>query len=345
MSDAVDRQAWRVLGWRVRPALGITLWLLWLAPAAWTVGRITGREGGGALLPVQLLAFTPYVAVASVPLLAAALLARRWWLAAAATAAVALLAACVLPRALPDANPAGGGPRLRVLTVNMLVGGADATTIVDLVRAQRVDLLAVQELTTGGGQALDAAGLAGALPHRVVYLEPHVTGLFSRFPLHDGAVRVLGSAFGQAMATVTVPGAAPITVESVHACAPVGAGDRWWAEDLAAQPPATVDGPVRLLLGDFNATLDHAPLRRLLATGYRDAGDVRGGGLAPTWPNDGRPVPGVTIDHVLADRRVGVVDYRVHAIPRTDHRAVYAELVLPAAPTTVAYPSRRVISS
>ena len=78
--------------------------------------------------------------------------------------------------------------------------------------------------------------------------------------------------------------------------------------EVADQPPATVDGPVCVLLGDFNATLDHAPLRRLLGTGYRDAADVRGAGFTPTWPYDGKPVPGVTLDHVLADRRVGVRD-------------------------------------
>ena len=42
---------------------------------------------------------------------------------------------------------------------------------------------------------------------------------------------------------------------------------------------------MRLLVGDFNATLDHAALRRLLDTGYRDAASVVGQGMTPTcWP-------------------------------------------------------------
>ena len=44
-----------------------------------------------------------------------------------------------------------------------------------------------------------------------------------------------------------------------------------WRGDLRALPPATPDGPLRILAGDFNATLDHAELRRLLDTGYEDA--------------------------------------------------------------------------
>jgi endonuclease/exonuclease/phosphatase (EEP) superfamily protein YafD len=89
-----------------------------------------------------------------------------------------------------------------------------------------------------------------------------------------------------------------------------------------------VDGQVRLLIGDFNATLDHAVLRRLLATGYRDAGDVAGAGLAASWPYD-KLFPRVTIDHVLADRRIGVRGYAVKPVPRSDHRSVFAELLLP----------------
>jgi endonuclease/exonuclease/phosphatase (EEP) superfamily protein YafD len=305
------------------------LWLLWLVTAVWAGGRLLPAEGAG-LLAVQLLAFTPYAAAGSLVVLAAASAVRRWRLAGAALATTAVLLACVAPRAVSDGSRVRAGAHLRVLTVNMWVGSADAATIVGLVRTHRVDVLAVQELTTPGRRALDAAGLAGLLPHRVSYVEPHVSGLFSRFPLRDDGVRVLPSAFGQARATVAVPGAAPVAVESVHTYAPIGARARdRWVVDLAHEPPATVDGPVRLLIGDFNATLDHAPLRRLLATGYRDAGDVRGAGFAATWPDSGHAVPPVTIDHVLADRRVGVLDYRVFRVRGTDHRAVYAELVLP----------------
>jgi endonuclease/exonuclease/phosphatase family metal-dependent hydrolase len=93
-----------------------------------------------------------------------------------------------------------------------------------------------------------------------------------------------------------------------------------------------VDGPVRVLLGDFNATLDHGGLRELIATGYRDAAEVTGQGLVGTWgPYDGDRIPPVVIDHVLADRRIGVRRFAVHGIPGGDHRAIVAELTLPSA--------------
>jgi endonuclease/exonuclease/phosphatase (EEP) superfamily protein YafD len=83
------------------------------------------------------------------------------------------------------------------------------------------------------------------------------------------------------------------------------------------------------MAGDFNATLDHDAMRRVLDTGYEDAADVVGAGLQPTWPA-GKKVPAaVAIDHVLADKRVGVRAVSVHTVPGTDHRAVFAELRLP----------------
>ena len=46
-------------------------------------------------------------------------------------------------------------------------------------------------------------------------------------------------------------------------------------------------------------------------------------------PHDGDPIPPVTIDHVLVDRRIGVVTASTHPMPGSDHRALFATLVLP----------------
>jgi endonuclease/exonuclease/phosphatase (EEP) superfamily protein YafD len=311
--------------------LTVAVWVAAALPAIWALARLTGFEGGQR--GVQLLAFTPYVAVASVLPLVAALATHRVGPAVLAALAVLALAACVMPRWVADARtgPAAGGPALRVLSVNMLIGGADPATVVELVRAQQVDLVAFQEFTAEGQTALEAAGLCDLLPNRIAYPVSGAGGsaLYSRFPLTDGGVRVQPSGFRQARATLTVPGAAPIEVESVHPAAPTGVGARWRA-DLAEQPAATPTGPIRLLLGDFNATLDHPRLRRLIGTGYRDAGDAVGAGYQHTWPYDERwYIPAVTIDHVLADRRVGVERVTAYRMPNSDHRSLFAALRLP----------------
>jgi endonuclease/exonuclease/phosphatase (EEP) superfamily protein YafD len=312
-----------------------------LALAAWTAVRLLGVEQGYPA--IQLMAFTPYVAVGSLVPLVLALLTRRWWHAGLAGVLVIVLAVCVLPRLVPGgAERAADGPHLRVLTANLYVGAADPGAVMTLARARRVDVLAFQELTPRIAAALDAAGLATSFPYRASYPQEGAggSGLFSRLPLQDAGVRRLPGCHQQAFATVRVPGTAPTVpatvLESAHPCAPSDdARTRAWAQDVAAQPAATPSGDLRVLLGDFNATLDHGGLRALIATGYRDAAATLGAGLDPTWPYrdgavGGLPVPPVTLDHVLADRRIAVAQVAIEPVAGSDHRAVIAELVLPA---------------
>jgi len=309
--------------------LTVLCWAVAVPGVLWAAVRLLGLERGPL---VQLLAFTPYVAVASLVPLALALALRRWWPAGVAAVAAVALIAVVAPRAFGGTTDAEG-PTLRVLTANLLAGAGDAETLVRLVREHEVDVLAVQEFTPDAAARLDALGLSELMPHR--RLNPIVgtqgSALYSRFPLTGTGVRENPGGFTQAYGTLTAPGASPTTVESVHPMAPSALERlRDWERDLDGQPRATPDGPVRVLAGDFNATLDHAPLRRLLASGYRDAADAAGAGLTGTWgPYDGDRIPPVTIDHVLVDRRVGVRDVSVLRLPGSDHRPVFAELALP----------------
>ncbi|MEJ3744235.1 endonuclease/exonuclease/phosphatase family protein [Actinomycetes bacterium KLBMP 9797] len=310
-------------------ALTVGCWVLVAPGLLWAAVRLFGLERGPL---VQLLAFTPYVAAWSLVPVALALGLRRWWPAGvAAVAAVALIGA-VAPRAISQETDEAG-PTLRVLTANLLAGRADVPTLMKIVRERAVDVLAVQEFTPDAAAELDRHGLAELMPHR--QLNPVVgtegSGLYARYPLTDTGIRRNPGGFTQAYATVQVPETGPVIVESVHPAAPYSMKMLTaWRTDLANQPKATPDGPIRILAGDFNATLDHAPLRDLLDSGYRDAADAAGTGLIGTWgPYDGDRIPPVTIDHVLVDRRIGVRGVWVHTVPGTDHRAVAAELTLP----------------
>ena len=318
---------------RRKAALTVLFWLLILPGLLWAIIRIGGWERS---LLVQLFAFTPYVAVwAWVPAVLA-LAGRRWTVGAVAVVVAVALTACVLPRALPDRDR---GPRtgvsFNVMTSNMLFGGADPAAIVKLVSDRDIAVLAVQEFTTEGREALAAAGLGALLPYSSLADEPRAdgSGIYSRYPITEAGAARNGGGFMQAYATVQPPGAAPVIVESAHPLAPYARSVLGqWRKDLLAEPRADGNATPRILLGDFNATLDHAPMRELISRGYRDAADAAGKGLVTTWgPYDGDPIPPVTIDHVLVDERIGVREVSVHGIPRSDHRAVVAELTLPAA--------------
>lgn len=307
---------------------GALPWLCVSPWVGWTIVRLGGWDKGYPA--TQLIAFTPYVAVSAVVPLAVLLIKRKWWPAALAGVTAIALAWCVLPRWIPDGDPRAGaqGPTLKVMSANVLAGTASNAELARLVRENDVDILALQELTPQFAAAADE--LEELLPHRVLYPLPGVigSGIYSRFPLRGGELRVNPLRFGQARAEIVQYG---LWVESVHPVAPVyDSSIDGWVGSFANQPKATPDGPLQILAGDFNATLDHSVLRSLISTGYRDAADVVGKGLVGTWgPYDGDRIPPVTLDRVLADRRIGVVDVVVLDLQGSDHRPVLATLILP----------------
>jgi endonuclease/exonuclease/phosphatase family metal-dependent hydrolase len=318
----------------------IMTWLLVVPGLVWAVLRLGGWDRG---ILVQLLSFTTYVAAFAWLPLIFALTRRQWPAALVALIAAVALTVMVLPRALPGRSPATG-VRLQVMTSNMLLGGADPKAIVDLVRAHDIDVLAVQEFSPEAEAGLKAAGLDQLLPYSSLGAEAGASGsgLYSRFPITDPGVSRNGGGFNQAYGTITPPGAEPLLVESAHPAAPYSVKAlKDWRADLLAEPHATGPkgmghGTARILLGDFNSTLDHAELRNLISHDYRDAAATVGKGLVPTWGiyHGPRRLPPITIDHVLVDQRIGVREVQVHRIPQSDHRAVLAWLTVPPVAAT-----------
>ncbi|GII89349.1 endonuclease [Sphaerisporangium siamense] len=313
--------------WRRRRVPGALAWVAVTPFAAWAVWRLAGLERGS--FPAQIMTATPYAAAGSLLPLLLALLSRRRAVTAVAVAASAALGLSVLPRAFGETTPSGRP--FTMLTANLFFGHGDAATVVDLVRRHRPDVLNTQELTPAAVADLDAAGLKELMPYRVLEDEWSAagSGIFSSHPISrlDGLFQVIGH--NMPAARLDLPGGPSLEIVDVHTLPPLGRQVAQWTDGLRALPSGPASGPLRVLAGDFNASLDHAEMRKLVARGYRDAGDATGGGLTPTWPANKRLPPLITIDHVLADHRVGFRAYKVFDVPGTDHRAVLAELTLP----------------
>lgn len=311
------------------------LWLLAGGFTGWAVFRISGLESGYPAF--ALVAFTPWVGLLA-PLGAAVslLLGRR--LPAVAMALSALLLAAVLaPRALPNGppDPAPAGPELRVLGANLLVGSADIDSLVDRALELEVDVISYSELTPQAANALTLSELGRELPHRRFQTAPGTngTGLMSRYPLRAlPAPGERGNDLPTIIAEAQLPDGTLAELYSIHPFPPVGAVAVKQLElYLDAIPPADTGGAPRVLIGDFNATLDNGSLQDVVASGYVDAAAAAGKGLEWTWPKRMYPPP-VTIDHVIADERVEILDYETYELPRSDHRMVFASLGIPAAP-------------
>jgi endonuclease/exonuclease/phosphatase (EEP) superfamily protein YafD len=312
------------------PARALLVWPLVAVGFAWVVVRAFGLERGFPM--VALLAYTPLAAGVALALVLLAAVLRQWLAAAAAAVIAIALLVVVAPRAFggPSGAEDGSGPRLRVLTANLYQERATASTVVALAREHRVDVLSLQEFTPEVQRALERAGIRDVLPRRVV--EPSDRGagaaIYSRLRLDPR--QPLPGRSALAVAAVRVRGAPPVELYAVHPRAPLRSENMdAWKAGLRTLPAATPGSAVLILAGDFNATLDHAELRRILDRGYEDAADEMGSGLRATWPAGRRIPPPVTIDHVLADARCGWREARVLAVPRSDHRAVLAEIVLP----------------
>jgi endonuclease/exonuclease/phosphatase (EEP) superfamily protein YafD len=307
----------------VRRILAVLAALVCLGVAVPTVAVALRREPG--ILAI-LTALMPYVAVVSVVGLLLALLSRDRVVIAVAAVLAVVNVAWQLP--LFVADPGGTGtPVLRVMSSNLKYGEGDAQTVVDLVRSQRIDVLALEELTPDAVQRLDDAGLDALLPYSKA--QPETTfagvGLWSRTPLSD--VRAIDGLPAHAVAGVVTDSAGTrVTVVAVHPLAPGvddhGGRDQDYGNLRAAL--AAIPGSV-VVAGDFNATRDQAPFRGLESDGFLDAADQAGAGFKPTFPNNRRGRAVVAIDHVIArDLPARAVAWQTHDIARSDHLAVVA---------------------
>lgn len=306
-------------------------WLIWIAVlpvAGWALLRLLGIDNGFPL--AAMMAFTPYAAIAAFLVAGVAAALSNWAASTIATLATLSLAAVLLPRAVgSDLVPVEGRETLRVLAANIHRGTADPDALVALVDRLHPDVLSVEELTPHYAKELRRAGLGSRLPYGV--LETHRSssgaGLYSRLPLRrlPGPERFF---FRSPRAQLRLADGRTVRVVGVHPFPPQPNRTTEWEESLASLPSAGRGAPW-VLAGDFNGTFDQSQFRAVVDRGYRDAGAVAGKGLEPTFPREGHLIPPVTIDHVLADRRLGIAEYAVEELPDSDHRAVFAELVLP----------------
>ncbi|MCU1554273.1 MAG: Metal-dependent hydrolase, endonuclease/exonuclease/phosphatase family [Arthrobacter sp.] len=305
---------------------------------------------------VQLVAFTPWLVFPAAAALLLALPSRRPWAVVPAAGLLALQLIWLFPpdRLLDRAGPArfdqgaGASPgtpaaELNVMSLNAKLGQADAAAIVRLVRENAIGLLALQELSPDMEQRLDAAGLDALLPYRISHPLNGAAGggVYAAGPLVP-LDSVKGTAFPMPTLQLSLDGGGPpvpLAVTNVHAQAPVGGLAARWRSDLAAVGSLAARPGNLLLLGDFNATFDHAEFRELLAGGpdgaagsggLVDVGVAARARLTPTWPKDGQLLPGVVIDHIVTSPHLRSSGYSVQAVAGTDHAAVLATLSVPA---------------
>lgn len=278
---------------------------------------------------ISFVSFSPQVLVGALVPLVIALLLRARWVAVGVTAMAVVLALMILPRAISQQQPESRGELVTLMTANLLAGSAATDGIERIVERERVDVLALQEIDSEGYSILQERGLSDLLPNTVDVVREGVAGsvLMSRWPLRARKDERDPQYFPWPEAIVPRVG---LVVQSVHPIPPTRPEEtQMWQFDMrniSAARPAPGDN-LRVVMGDFNATLDHRLMRQLVNRDYRDAGRTTGNGLVPTW--SANRVLKLTIDHILVDSRIAVLDYKTFNLPRSDHNAVVARVRLP----------------
>jgi len=228
-------------------------------------------------------------------------------------------------------NPPAGGEPVRVLTVNLLKGEADGTSVVERAVQADVDVLVVEEVTPAELARMQRAGLDQAFPHRAGAARDGVLGTMVFTTGAVSRVTDLHTSFGSWSVDIALE-QGKVRLFAVHPYPPVdNAGS--WRTDLETLTAAVAVRKPDLVAGDFNATADHREFRGLLAVGLRDVGERANAGWQPTWPADGEvrvlgvPLPRlVQIDHVLVGPRLTSRSMTTVAVDGTDHRGVLAEV-------------------
>lgn len=281
---------------------------------------------------VLITSYTPYalpgyvVALVALTLLRRGTAAplRRWVEAAMLLAAAGVVFHAVLLAPAYWGSHPRGPVALTVITLNARHGGADAGAAVALVRAERAQVLVIEEVTPALRSALAAAGVARLLPNATGTPGPDAAGtmVFSQYRLDETAALPLTHHGLQ----VRVDAPRPFWLIAVHAGQPLSASGSDWRADWSVldQIVPRLRGPV-ILAGDFNSTLEHAPMRTLLGDGFADAARQASSGWQPTYP---AALPLIAIDHVLVGRGYGAVSTTTVAMPGSDHRALIARLAL-----------------
>jgi endonuclease/exonuclease/phosphatase (EEP) superfamily protein YafD len=226
---------------------------------------------------------------------------------------------------------ASGRPDLTVMTSNLRLGMGSTAEVTSLASKDDVDVLVLEEVTP-----IAFAGLAD-LRRELPYMagEPFAgargTIVLSRYPLED--VTQLKVFQGSWVMHVVAP--KPFWLVAVHTSQPAGSIDLWRSDHRSLLWQTTLakrKGPL-VAAGDFNATLDHRPMRKLLDLGLSDAARQANAGWQPTWPGDSsveHALPfglGVmAIDHVLLSKDFSAISTTTHVVARSDHRALVARL-------------------
>ena len=318
----------------LRSGLVVGFGLMALVTGASALIRILRREGGRR------------TAAAALVLLIAAV-GHAWVLCSRGLGNDESSPAALAPAGSISADPADWDGGLTVFSFNTHYSEAHKVELAVAIRRAAAEVVVLPETSAEYGQAIADLLVQDGLRYTVfsagdqkdaadptTVLVSAVIGDYEQAQAPAGAGH--GTVLLRPAGEAELNGHRRPTILGVHTHAPVpGSMEEWLASvevvvgqcrgagsDGAGQGPE----PGLVIAGDFNATLDHAPMKDL--GGCADAALETGIGGVSTWPTSSHTtLLGSPIDHVLADSATwSARSASVLALSGSDHRALVVEL-------------------
>lgn len=313
-------------------AVYIFAWFAFLTALAGLAARFMPVTNHTVLIVAALSPYLMLFAGLSVALL---LLTRQWWTATAALMLVVVVVFVKLPLFIGSTRAPANSVAIRVLTANVYQGSAHPRALVAIAR-ERADLVVLQELTPEFAGSLANDGIDSDFPYTALdtRAEAAGVGIWSRHPIVRSRL-VADYELGMVSAVIRPPDAAnDAVVLAAHLTGPWPQTiDSWYVE--LTNLPKTIDEILAdagqgaaIVAGDFNATIDMKPFRELLQSGFRDAAEQSGAGLARTYPANSTVPPLVGIDHILTHNS-SATHVQTVPIPGSDHLGLLATVHIP----------------
>lgn len=331
------------------PILSAFLWLIYLGIAAVLAARMLPLAySTGRLIP-ELTSIVAWLFVPLLIILVFALVWRRLILAICSICAVILLLFWHIGFFVPSghlsqtaiqqtstassATPNTNDNYLRIMTLNTLNGHVNPAALVAALKTQKVEVLALQEVSWRFLDQLKAAGIQNVLPY---YVEGYATNsdngginclFFMTKPSNISTNLLPVETSAMSAADITV-GTKILRFVSAHPNSPHLGGQGLWSEGLSTIASLAGYDHAYIIMGDFNATWDHAAFRSLLGDTFVDASQQAGEGFHMTYPANSPIPPLIEIDHMVYSKNAGVFigNLATVELEGTDHFALVGTL-------------------
>jgi endonuclease/exonuclease/phosphatase (EEP) superfamily protein YafD len=248
----------------------------------------------------------------------------------AAVAAIAMLAnaAVIVASYSPAAPSQANGPRLRVISFNVLTRNEKREDVLAFLRAQNADVVLLMEVDAAWGEAVERLSDLYSHRHIVPRSDNFGIALLSRIPWTDARTKVFGDADVPTIVARLDLDQHAVVIIGTH---PLPPGSRIQTE-LRDEQLAKLAQFIRaqevsvILAGDLNTT-DFSPCFSdlLVASGLKDT--RQGRGIQASWGPF--PLLEIPIDHCLVSPEIDVVERSVGPHLGSDHRPVIVDLRFP----------------